>query len=161
MSHHAGKLQLCKGMPMILKVNEATELGATNGAEAYIVGWDSHTMTDKKEVLDTLFVRLANPARASVQLDGLPQNVIPSVRTRQSIKCTLPVKDLKVYIQREQVTVLQCFAITDFAAQGCTRIRNVVYLKYCANHQSIYTCLSRSSSLPGTLIIDDFDASKL
>ncbi|KAI1783184.1 hypothetical protein LXA43DRAFT_904069 [Ganoderma leucocontextum] len=159
--HHTGKLYLCEGMPVILKVNEATELGATNGAEAYVIGWDSHTAMNNKEVLDTLFVRLANPTRTSVHLDGLPENVIPLARTRQSVKCTLPVKDIKIYIQREQVTVLQCFAITDFAAQGCTRIQNVVYLKYCANHQSIYTCLSRSSSLAGTLIIDDFEASKL
>ncbi|KAI0643081.1 hypothetical protein C8Q79DRAFT_916292 [Trametes meyenii] len=158
--HHAGVLELCEGMPVMLKYNEATELCATNGAEAVVDGWDSHTIAPGINMLDTLYVRLINPPW-TVQLNGLAENVIPLTRTRKSVQCTLPVEDLVVSVQREQVMVLPNFAMTDFASQGHTRPDNVVHLAYCCNHQSIYTCLSRSSSLDGTLIIGDFDFSKL
>lgn len=158
--HHAGILELCEGMPVLLKVNEATELCATNGAEAEVVCWDSHLINGSISVLDTLYVRLINPPR-SVKLDGLDENVIPLTRARKTVKCTLPVDDLLVTIQREQVMILPNFAMTDFASQGRTRPHNVCHLEYCKNHQSIYTCLSRSSSLQGTLIIGPLDFSKL
>ncbi|OJT05668.1 ATP-dependent DNA helicase pif1 [Trametes pubescens] len=158
--HQAGVLQLCEGMPVLLKYNEATELCATNGAEAVVHCWDSQRLGTHHEVLNTLYVRLVNPPRP-VQLPGLELNVIPMPRTRKSIKCTLPVDDLTVSIQREQVMVLPNFAMTDFASQGRTRPHNVCHLEDCKNHQSIYTCLSRSSSLAGTLIVGNFDFSKL
>ena len=59
--NHAGVLPLCVGMPVLLKHNEATELCTTNGAEATVVTWNSHTYNDH-EILDTLFVRLCAPA---------------------------------------------------------------------------------------------------
>ncbi len=157
--HHAGVLELCLGMPVLLKFNEATELCATNGAEAVVHDWVCHT--DRGHlVLDTLFVELVNPPRP-VQLQGLPVNVIPLGRTKRSVKCVLPVSDMEVYVHREQVMVLPNFSMTDFAAQGRTRLINVVHLRHCKGHQSLYTCLSRSSSLTGTLIIGDFKASKM
>lgn len=41
-SHHAGRLHLCLGLPIMLRQNEATECGVTNGAEGIVVGWKSH-----------------------------------------------------------------------------------------------------------------------
>ncbi|RDX56131.1 hypothetical protein OH76DRAFT_1338348 [Lentinus brumalis] len=158
--HHPGVLHLCVGMPVILKYNEATELCATNGAAARVVKWDAHRMPCGKLTLDTLFVELTNPPRP-VQLPGLPPNVIPLTKTKKTVLCILPAGDIAVYVQREQVMVLPNFAVTDFACQGQTRTDNVCHLKYCKNHQSIYTCLSRSSSLAGTLILDTFDTSKI
>ncbi|KAI0686399.1 hypothetical protein C8T65DRAFT_591196 [Cerioporus squamosus] len=158
--HHAGVLQLCVGMPVILKYNEATELCATNGAAARVVKWDAHRMPCGKLTLDTLFVELTNPPRP-VQLPGLPPNVIPLTKTKKTVLCILPADDIAVQVQREQVMVLPNFAVTDFACQGQTRPDNVCHLRYCKNHQSIYTCLSRSSSLAGTLILDTFDTSKI
>ncbi len=157
--HHAGVLELCKGMPILLKYNEATELCATNGAEAIVHDWISH-LNGGHHILDTLFVELVNPPR-SVQLAGLPENVIPLTRTRRSIRCTLPVDDLQVSVSREQVMVLPNFAMTDFASQGRTRIFNVIHPRFCRNHQSLYTCLSRSASLAGTLMIDSFSPAKI
>lgn len=157
--HHAGTLDLCEGMPVMLKINEATELCATNGAEATVHSWTSHR-EGERVVLDTLFIKLVNPPR-EVQLDGLPLNVIPLGRMKRSVKCTLPVCDLTVYASREQPMVLQNFAMTDFGSQGRTRPFNPVHLRFCKNHQSIYTCLSRSSSLDGTLILDGFNTSKI
>ncbi|KAI0337017.1 hypothetical protein BDW22DRAFT_1410109 [Trametopsis cervina] len=46
--------------------------------------------------------------------------------------------------------------MTDYASQGRTRKYNVVDIHNCRSHQSIYTCLSRGSSLDGTLITQDF-----
>ncbi|KAI0351827.1 hypothetical protein OH77DRAFT_1486543 [Trametes cingulata] len=159
--HHAGVLKLCQGMPVLLKKNEATELCATNGAEGVVVGWDSHVIDDSKEVLDTLFVRLSNPPR-EIQLADLPVNVIPLLRTKQRINCTLPFSDKSsVFISREQVMILPNFAMTDFASQGRTRTFNPCHLAYCRSSQSLYTCLSRSSSLRGLVILEGFDSFKL
>ncbi|KAH9899678.1 hypothetical protein C8Q73DRAFT_638274 [Cubamyces lactineus] len=158
--HHAGILRLCRGMPVILKVNEATELCATNGAEALVYDWHSTSSEDGKQVLETLFVKLVNPPK-SVTLPGLPDNVIPLNRAKVRIKCIVPTWEKPLYIDREQVTVLPNFAMTDFASQGRTRSINVCHLKYCRSSQSLYTCLSRSSSLSNTYIIDGFDDSKM
>lgn len=158
-NNHAGTLALCVGMPVLLKSNEATELCATNGAEATIHSWDFFLDHLGRKILNTLFVKLENPPR-HVSIPGLPEDVIPLTRARESIPCTLP-DDSIMWISREQVHVLPNFAMTDFASQGRTRPFNPCHLKFCRSHQSIYTCLSRSSSLKGTLIIDEFDARKL
>ncbi|KZT08011.1 uncharacterized protein LAESUDRAFT_605977, partial [Laetiporus sulphureus 93-53] len=157
--HRAGILSLCPGMPVMLKSNEATELCATNGAEGYVYSWDSHRDGDGHDILDTLFVRLKSPPQA-VQIEGLPANVIALTRSKTRVKCVLP-NDTCVYIDRYQINVLPNFAMTDFASQGRTRPFNVCHLKYCRGHQSLYTCLSRSASLSGMLILDGFDTSKL
>ncbi|KAI0662234.1 hypothetical protein C8Q70DRAFT_909909 [Cubamyces menziesii] len=157
--HHAGILRLCRGMPVLLKTNESTELCATNGAEAIVYDWHSVRSNSGVEVLETLFVQLVNPPKP-VKLDGLPDNVIPLNRTKVRIKCMLPMLEKPVYIEREQVMVLPNFAMTDFASQGRTRSVNVCHLKYCRSAQSLYTCLSRSSSLSSTFILDGFDESK-
>ena len=57
--------------------------------------------------------------------------------------------------------VLPNFAMTDYAAQGHTRPDNVVELNNCRNHQSYYTCLSRSATAEGTIIIQGFDSTKI
>ena len=64
-------------------------------------------------------------------------------------------------IMREQVSVIANFAMTDFGAQGKTRPYNPCHLTNCRNHQSIYTCLSRSSSLDGTMILGTPDWTKV
>ncbi|EIW54749.1 uncharacterized protein TRAVEDRAFT_130473 [Trametes versicolor FP-101664 SS1] len=158
--HQAGVLSLCENMPVLLKYNEATELCATNGAEAVVDSWDSHHLPSGQEVLDTLYVCLTAPPR-NVQLPGLPLNVIPLTRSKKTVKCILPINDTVLSIQRDQVMVLPNFAMTDYASQGRTRPDNVVHFEYCKNHQAVYTCLSRGSSLEGTLIIGPVDASKL
>jgi len=81
-------------------------------------------------------------------------------RTSKSIKCSLP-NDHEINIIRQQVNVLPNFSMTDYASQGKTRPYNVVNLSHCKNFQSIYTCLSRSSSAAGTLIIQGFNSVKI
>ncbi|EPS96741.1 hypothetical protein FOMPIDRAFT_1129763, partial [Fomitopsis schrenkii] len=51
--------------------------------------------------------------------------------------------------------------MTDFGSQGRTRSYNPCHLTNCRTHQSLYTCLSRSSSYDGTLIIGSLDQSKI
>ncbi|KAI0355617.1 hypothetical protein OH77DRAFT_1454050 [Trametes cingulata] len=158
--HHAGTLRLCKGMPVILKNNEATEICATNGAEGVVYDWKAHLEPSGEEVLDVLFVRLTDPPK-TVQIEGLPANVVPVVRTKNRVKCVLPTGVRYVYIDREQVMVLPNFAMSDFASQGRTRKYNPCHLRYCRTSQSLYTCLSRCSSLDGTIIVGGFDENKM
>lgn len=154
-----GVLRLCPGMPVMLKNNEATELCATNGAEGEVVGWDVEEDTTGHKRLQTLFVRLVNPAK-DVQISGLDRNVVPVTPMSEKISCTLH-DDSQLTVTREQIAVLTNFSMSDYVAQGRTRSVNVVDIKYSRNFQSVYTSLSRSASLEDTLILQPFDHKKL
>jgi hypothetical protein len=143
----------------MIRHNDATELCITRGQEAFVVGWRSRTGTRQQLVLDTLFVMLSNPP-SPVQLDGLPLNVVPLVPSSQSVKCSLS-DDTIININRKQVMILPNFGMTDYASQGKTRPDNPVDLNNCENHQSMYTCLSRSSTAAGTIIIQGFSSAKM
>ncbi|KAJ3551910.1 hypothetical protein NM688_g4438 [Phlebia brevispora] len=151
----AGRLRLCAGMPVLLKRNVATELGATNGSEAIVVGWNEDENTYGDKYLNTLFVRLVKPTHR-IHLKGLPENVIPVVASTIRIDCRMP-HGKSVPVVRRQVEVLPDFSMTDFNSQGHTRPWNPVDLSQCYTQQSIYTALSRGTSLEGTLILSDFD----
>ncbi|EIM86982.1 uncharacterized protein STEHIDRAFT_42304, partial [Stereum hirsutum FP-91666 SS1] len=47
--------------------------------------------------------------------------------------------------------------MTDFASQGRTRPYNPVDPEFCLTHQSLYTALSRSSTLSGTILLQPID----
>ncbi|KDQ25067.1 hypothetical protein PLEOSDRAFT_1047729 [Pleurotus ostreatus PC15] len=149
------RLQLCKGLPVMLRSNSATELCMTNGQEGTVYGWRSTIGVYGQSVLDVLFVKLSNPAQ-SVTFDGLPENVVPVMRTVTPTTCTLPSGD-RLYVSRSQVEVSVNYAMTDFASQGKTRLYNVVHLNDTTTHQGYYTALSRSASAAGTLILQGFD----
>jgi len=153
--HVPGKLTLCVGMPVMLRHNDATECCITKGAEATVVSWQSIEGPEGQRVLDTLFVKLKNPPK-TVKLDGLPENVVPITRHTTATMCLLPNDDV-ISLSREQVLVLPNFAMTDYASQGRTRPQNPVDLNSCKTHQSYYTCLSRSATAEGTIIIQGFD----
>ncbi|KAF9455682.1 hypothetical protein BDZ94DRAFT_1179487 [Collybia nuda] len=157
--HFAGKLGICVGLPVMIKNNIATELCITKGQEGTVFGWHSSQGPDGKEVLDTLFVKLVDPPR-DIRIKGLPLNVVPLSRNRDIITCTLP-NDMIISVSREQVQVLPNFAMTDYSSQGKTRKWNVVDLSNCRDHFSYYTCLSRSSTAEGTVIIQGIDESKI
>ena len=153
--HVAGKLTFCVGLPVMLKHNDATECCITKGAEATVVGWQTDKGPEGQVVLDTLFVRLKDPPK-TVKIDGLPENVVPITRHSTATMCYLPNDD-EVSLSRDQVLVLPNFAMTDYSSQGRTRPDNVVDLNNCHSHQSYYTCLSRSASAEGTIIVQGFD----
>ncbi|KAF8816484.1 hypothetical protein BYT27DRAFT_7077225, partial [Phlegmacium glaucopus] len=142
--HCPGKLALCLGLPVMIRNNDATELCITKGQEAYIIGWDAIEGPQKQNVLETLYLELKNPPKP-IQLPHLPKNIIPMTKTTKTVKCRLP-NDCEINIIRQQVNVLQ----------GKTCLYNVVNLSHCQNFQSMYTCLSQSSSAAGTLIIQSF-----
>jgi hypothetical protein len=151
-----GKLNLCIGLPVMIKCNVATELCITNGQEATVVGWQSKLGSRGQLMIDTLFLELKNPP-SNIQIDGLRQNVVPMTCSTNTMTCSLP-DDTKVTISKTQVEVLPNFAMTDFASQGKTRPFNPVDLN---NHQAYYTALSRSTSAAGTIILQGFDARKI
>ncbi|KAI0338473.1 hypothetical protein BDW22DRAFT_1298315, partial [Trametopsis cervina] len=158
--NRAGILPLCRGMPVLLKANKVTEISATNGAEAKVVDWQSHVGTSSGCAhLDVVFVELTAPPQ-TCEVPGLPTNVIPVTMHKDRIACTLP-SDGTMRISRSQVQLLPNFAMTDYASQGRTRHNNVVHLEHCKGFLSIYTCLSRSSSLEGTLILGRLDPAKI
>ena len=159
--HVAGKLNLCVGMPVIIKKNIATECCITNGASATVWGWLSSPIAEDRDeqVFDTLFVELLQPPR-DIQLEGLPKNVVPISKQKSTITCQMP-NDRELSLVRQQVPVLPNFAMTVHASQGRTRINNICDLNNCQNHLAIYTALSRSSSADGTVILQGFDAKKI
>jgi hypothetical protein len=154
-----GKLSLCKGLPVMIKCNIATELCITNGQEASIVDWQSSVGQDGQNILDVLFVKLKSPPKP-VQLDGLSENIVPLTRSTVNLTCKLP-DGSKVTISRSQIEVLPNFAMTDYASQGKTRPMNPVDLNNCRSHQAYYTALSRSSTSEGTVILQGFDPKKI
>jgi len=155
----AGKLSLCIGMPIMIRSNSATELCMTKGQEGYVYGWQTVKGSLGQQMLDTLFVKLDNPL-TTVKFDGLPENVIPLSRTSNRISCSLQ-DDSQVKITRSQVDVLLNFAMTDYAAQGKTRLFNVVDLHNSKSHYAYYTALSHSASAAGTCILQGFDPGKI
>ena len=153
----AGKLSLCIGMPVMIRNNDATELCITKGQEGFVAGWQYQIGPYGKRILDTLFVKLDKPSK-NINVPGLPENVVPIVKTSKTIQCTY-LNDSSVSIERQQVPILPNFAMTDYASQGKSRPKNVVHLCSCHSHMSYYTCLSRSTTAAGTIIIQGFDPS--
>jgi hypothetical protein len=151
-----GRLDLCLGMPVIIKYNFATELCITNGQEAVVTGWDSSKITDDKSKLDTLYVRLTNPPQP-IQLPQLPPNVVPIPSRKRHTYFTLP-SGWKLSLYRDQVDVLPLFSLTDYASQGKTRPVNVVQTATLSSCQSYYTALSRSSNAQHTAIIGEINS---
>src|ERR1700689_84356 len=105
-------------------------------------------------MLDTHFVKLDKPAK-SVKIDGLPKNVVSIVKSVKTVKYVFS-SDLAEYVERSQVWVLPNFSMTNYTSQGKTRPFNLVDLSNCRNHQSYYTCLSRSATAAGTIIVQSF-----
>lgn len=157
--HFAGTLSLCVGLPVMIRHNYATELCITKGQEGYVIGWDHIIGPDEHEILDTVFIELADPPH-TVNIPGLPENVVPLARETRTISCNLP-NDEVITVSRSQIELLPNFAMTDFGAQGKNRAKNVVDLHNCKNCQSYYTALSRGTSAEGTLIIQGFNGNKI
>ncbi|KAJ7259003.1 hypothetical protein C8J57DRAFT_1073440 [Mycena rebaudengoi] len=157
--HVPGRLGLCIGMPVMLRVNDATELCITKGQEAHVVGWDATIGEHGENILETLFVRLYKPPRP-IKIADLPVNVIPIPRSHTHVTCLLP-NDSLLSVIRQQVNILLNFAMTDYGSQGKSRDENLVELGNCKSHLSYYVALSRGTSAAGTAIMQGFDASKI
>lgn len=107
------------------------------------------------EVLETLFVQLLKP-KETINLEGLPTNVVPIRSLEQQITCRLP-DDTEISVTRKQVPVITNFAITDYVSQGKTRPFNVIDPRYLETYQSTYTALSRGSTSSGTILLRGID----
>jgi hypothetical protein len=141
-------------MPIIIRNNDATELCITKGQEGHILGWQAGRGIHGQLVLNTLFIKLDKSPK-TVKINGIPENVVPITKCSKNIECTFP-SDLKEYLHRSQVWVLLNFSMTDYTSQGKTRPKNPVNLSNCQSHQSYYTCLSRSATASGTIIVQSF-----
>ncbi|KAJ7902342.1 hypothetical protein B0H13DRAFT_1621511 [Mycena leptocephala] len=157
--HVPGCLRLCIGMPVMIKANNATELCITKGQEGIVKGWTESSGPHGKRVLETLFIELTNPPRP-IQIKDLPPNVVPIPRTTTRITALLE-DDTLLSLNRDQVLVLQNFSMTDYGAQGKSRIKNVCHLNNCKSHLGYYVALSRGTTAEGTAIIQGFHESKI
>jgi hypothetical protein len=157
--HFPGKLSLCLGMPIMIRNNDATELCITKEQEVYVIGWDAIDGPKGQKVLETLYLELKNPPK-TIELPFLPVNVISMTRTSKKIKFNLP-NNYKINIIRQQINVLPNFSMTDYTSQEKTWLQNPVNLSHCRNFQSIYTCLSQSSNVAGTLIVQGCNPNKI
>ena len=83
---------------------------------------------------------------------------MPLVKGTKTITCVFP-SDLKENVEHQQVNVLPNFAMTDYASQGKSKDFNVVHLSSCYSYMSYYICLSRSTSVAGTIIMQGFEPS--
>jgi len=153
------QLSLAVGMPVMIRTNIATELCMMRGQEGVVYSWQAAVGSRGQKVLETLFIKLRDPP-TTVKFDGLPENVVPLIRSTNPTRCTLP-DDQVLAISRTQVEVLPCFAMTEYASQGKTRVKIVVDLNNTRSHQGFYTALSRGTSADGTLILQGFDTSKI
>ncbi|KNZ74677.1 hypothetical protein J132_06432 [Termitomyces sp. J132] len=63
-----------------------------------------------------LFMKLKNPPY-TVQIKGLPQNVVPVTQTSGTMECCLP-NNQRISVTRSQVEVLVNYTITDYANQA-------------------------------------------
>ena len=91
----------------MIRNNDATELCITKGQEGHIVGWKSGIGSRGQIVLDTLFVKLDHPAK-NINIEGLPENVVPLIKIKKTVKCTFP-NGISIPIQQSQVYVLPKF----------------------------------------------------
>src|ERR1700733_4099859 len=152
--HIPGKLSLCIGLPIMIRNNDATELCMTKGQEAFVAGWTTIKGSQDQLCLDTLFAKLSNPP-TNVKFEGLPENIVPLTAMSNTAICHL-TDDTSIKISRKQINILPNFSMTDYASQGKTRPNNPVHLNNCNGHQAVYTCLSRSSTAAGTIIVQAF-----
>ncbi|KAF5348958.1 hypothetical protein D9758_014201 [Tetrapyrgos nigripes] len=152
-------LSLCKGLPVMIRFNGATELCITKGQEGTVHGWQAGKGRHGQLVLKVLYVKLEKPS-TDVQFKDLPLNVVPITPNTRRINCKLP-DDRIIQISRTQVEVLPNFAMTDFASQGKTRDPNVVDIYNSRDFRAIYTALSRSSSADGTIILQGFNVNHI
>ena len=151
----AEKLLLCIGISVMIRNNDATELCITKDQEGFVAGWQAKSGPYNKNILDTLFIKLDESSQ-TIQLEGLPENVVSVTMTTKTIECNFN-NDLKEQVERQQVWILPNFAMIDYVSQRKTRPYNVVHLNSCRSHMSYYTCLSRSASAAGTIIIQGFE----
>ncbi|KAJ3963440.1 hypothetical protein EV361DRAFT_768572, partial [Lentinula raphanica] len=152
-------LDLCLGLPVIIRHNVATELSITKGQKGFVYAWHLAEGNFSQCILETVFVLLDNPPR-NINIDGLPLNVVPISRRKTSGYVALP-DDTKIYITRNQVDILPGFAMTAHASQGQSLDSNSIDLNTLTDHHAWYTALSRSRSAKNTLILQGFDSSKI
>ncbi|KAJ3820162.1 hypothetical protein F5880DRAFT_1625316 [Lentinula raphanica] len=149
-----GVLDICLGLPVVIRHNVATELSITKGQKGSIYAWHIGHGTFGQNVLETIFVLLHEPPK-DIQIGELPLNVVPISRRKTSGSITLP-DDTKITITRNQVDILPGFAMTAHASQGQSLDSNAVDLNTLTDHHAWYTALSRSRSAAKTLILQGF-----
>ena len=165
------RIELSKGMKVLVTDNVETDLDVTNGARGEIVDIILHPdeppprdepIVYLKYVPSYILVKL-NRTRAS-QLDGLDESVIPVEVATTTMKIKVETEAGRVVtrtVQRRQFPITAAYAFTDYRSQG-QRIPYV--LVDIASPPSgtldlfnLYVALSRSSGRETIRLLRDFD----
>ncbi|KAJ8516236.1 hypothetical protein ONZ45_g6447 [Pleurotus djamor] len=168
------RIELAKGMKVMVTTNLATDLDITNGARGVIVDIILHP--DEPPVADDPIVKLKYlPSYILVklfrtratQLDGLEESIIPVEPLTQSfrIKVDSNGKERQATVKRRQYPVTAAYAFTDYRSQGQTIPYVIVDISRPPGPPlslfNVYVALSRSSGRDTIRLLRNFDKEML
>jgi hypothetical protein len=97
--HIPARLSLCRGLPVLIRNNNATDLCITRGQEAQVVGWTSRRMQSGRHCLEVIYVELIKPPH-DVFVPNLPRNVVPLTRLSETVEARLSTDEYCTYAYR-------------------------------------------------------------
>ena len=162
------ELKLYVGMPVIVTINVATELGITNGTTGVVRS--IHLKDGEVISEETGFHQLdEQPEYVIVEMDsvsmtplpGLPPNHVPVAPIRSSFSVRVPGRNKRININRKHFPLVPLFSCTAHKSQGQTLSKAIVDLvpvrKGGVGVEFAYVPLSRVRRLDDLIILRPFD----
>ena len=163
----ANKLELAKGMKVMVTFNVETDLDVANGARGEIV----EIVLDERETAfspTAPIVELTYPPAyilvkmsrtKAVQLEGLEKDVLPLVPLERTFSI-VHGKGLKT-IRRRQLPVTPAYSFTDYRSQGQTLSHSIIDIATPPSGGltpfNVYVALSRGRGRDNIRLLRDFD----
>jgi ATP-dependent exoDNAse (exonuclease V) alpha subunit len=163
----ANKLELAKGMKVMVTFNVETDLDVANGARGEIV----EIVLDERETAfspTAPIVELTYPPAyilvkmsrtKAVQLEGLEKDVLPLVPLERTFSI-VHGKGLKT-IRRRQLPVTPAYSFTDYRSQGQTISHSIIDIATPPSGGltpfNVYVALSRGRGRDNIRLLRDFD----
>lgn len=153
---HLGVLPLFVGMKVMITENLDMSHKSVNGAEG-VVKHIKYRMVEGHRVAVCAYVHVPG---SSIELEGLPRDVVPVFPSRKYFAYTTP-DGLQRHVSRLQLPLLPAYVYTDYKGQGRsleTVIADVAGSRSC---QSLYVMLSRVKTLDGLAILRWFPPERI
>ncbi|KAG1783655.1 hypothetical protein EV702DRAFT_1190674 [Suillus placidus] len=163
----ANKLELAKGMKVMVTFNVETDLDVANGAHGEIV----EIVLDEREtafsptapiielIYPPAYILVKMSRTKAVQLEGLEKDILPLV----PLECTFSIvhgKGLKT-IRRRQLPVTPAYSFTDYRSQGQTISHSIIDIATPPSGGltpfNVYVALSRGRGHDNIRLLRDFD----
>lgn len=165
------KIEIAKGMSVLVTNNIETDLDITNGARGEIIDILLHPdeppvglepIVNLKYMPSYVLIKLAR-TRASC-LDGLEHAVIPVEALTSTMEIEVPGSDGNKHrrtVRRRQLPITPAYAFTDYQSQGQTITHVIVDIapppSGALSLFNVYVALSRSSGRDTIRLLRDFD----